>query len=51
MLTVGHVWVKQVSGAVVVMRFSIRAPVGFTERRRRMGSEHGDPEETKTHIK
>lgn len=29
--TVGHVWVKQVSGAVVVMGLSIRAPVGFTK--------------------
>lgn len=50
MLTVGHVWVKQVSGAVVVMRLSIRTPVGFTESWRRIGSEHGDPEETKKHI-
>lgn len=28
---VGHVWVKQVSGAVVVVGLSIRAPVAFTE--------------------
>lgn len=44
MLTVGHVWVKQVSSVVVLI--SIRAPVGFTDCRRWMGREVGDSEDT-----
>lgn len=49
MLTVGHVWVKQVSGAIVVMRLSIWAPVGFAESW--MRREQGESGDTKEDIK
>lgn len=39
-LTVGHVWIKQVLGPIVLVGLSILAPVGFSKSWVRM--KHGD---------
>lgn len=48
MLTVGHVWIEQVLGSIVMVGISIRAPVSFSESG--MWREHGDSRYTKEDV-